>query len=106
MAKKISAWAMFLRAFILTLFTGSTLTSGQAQGNNDDNAWNYAVSIGTASAMREYLRAFPTGAHIEEAIRVLLAMGELGAGTSPFVHPLGGLTGPKSSPGLPATNPY
>jgi len=105
MAKKISAWTMFLRAFLLTLFTGSTISSGHAAGNGDDSAWNYAVSVGTASAMREYLRAFPTGTHIEEAIRFLLAMGELGAGTSPFVHPLGGLTGPPSG-GLTVATPY
>ena len=69
---------MFLRAFLLTLFTGTQVGPIQAQGNNDDRAWSYAVSIGTASAMREYLRAYPTGAHIEEAIRLLIALGEIG----------------------------
>ena len=56
MAKKISAWAMVLRAFLLTLFTGSQLSQTQAQGNPDNQAWTYAASIGTAAAMREYLR--------------------------------------------------
>lgn len=106
MAKKISAWAMFLRAFVLALFTGGHMAPAQAQNNSDDAAWSYAVSVGTAAAMREYLRAFPTGAHIEEAIRFLLAMGELGAGTSPMVHPLGGLTGPKAPTVTATPNPY
>ena len=106
MAKNISAWAMFMRAFILTLFSGSVMTPAQADGHSDDAAWSYAVSIGTAAAMREYLRAYPTGEHIEEAIRFLLAMGEIGAGISPFVHPLDALTGPSATTRQPATTPY
>ena len=88
MAKKISAWAMFLRAFIVTLISGSAMNPAQADGHSDDAAWNYAVSLGTAAAMREYLRAYPTGEHIEEAIRFLLAMGDfVGTAELPTVMP-------------------
>ncbi|UPH72050.1 hypothetical protein LGT41_0004305 [Abyssibius alkaniclasticus] len=107
MAKKISAWAMVLRAFLLTLFTGSQLSQTQAQGNPDNQAWTYAASIGTAAAMREYLRMYPNGAHIEEAIRVLIASGEIGPGTTPYVRPVEQLSAPPNLvPPIVAETPY
>ncbi|MEX0969843.1 MAG: hypothetical protein WD046_05285 [Paracoccaceae bacterium] len=106
MAKKISVWAMFLRAFLLTLFTGSQISQTQAQGNTDNQAWSYAASIGTAAAMREYLRAYPTGAHIEEAIRLLIALGEIGPGTTPYVHPIDRIVPQGNRGNIGATNPY
>lgn len=84
MTKKISAWTMFVRAFLVTLIAGSTTGQAQQTGASDDSAWGYAVNIGTAAAVREYLRNFPTGNHIEEAVRLLLSMGGLaGTGTLP-----------------------
>ena len=96
---------MVLRAFLLTLFTGSQLSQTQAQGNPDNQAWTYAASIGTAAAMREYLRAFPTGAHIEEAIRLLIALGEIGPGTTPYVHPVDRIV-PQRDHGTAVASPY
>ena len=84
MTQKISAWTMFVRAFLVTMFAGSQTVKAQQNGTTDDSAWNYAVSLGTAAAMREYLRNYPTGNHIEEAVRFLLSQGELaGTGSLP-----------------------
>lgn len=77
MTKKISAWAMFVRAFVVTLFAGTTATNAQNSEMTDETAWEYAVSIGTSDAIRDYLRNFPTGAHLEEAVRLLLSLGDL-----------------------------
>jgi len=84
MTKKISAWTMFVRAFLVTLFAGTPASQAQQSGVSDDDAWNYAVTVGTAAAVREYLRSFPTGVHIEDAVRLLLNLGELSStGTLP-----------------------
>ena len=84
MTKKISAWTMFVRAFLVALFAGTPASQAQQSGVSDDAAWSYAVTIGTAAAVREYLRNFPTGVHIEEAVRLLLSFGELSTtGTLP-----------------------
>lgn len=77
MTKKISAWTMFVRAFLVTLLAGSPASQAQESGVSDDAAWSYALNVGTAAAMREYLRNFPTGNHIERAVRALLDLDEL-----------------------------
>ncbi|MBL4806444.1 MAG: hypothetical protein JKY31_04055 [Rhodobacteraceae bacterium] len=82
MTKKISAWAMFVRAFVVTLFAGSSVADAQNSALSDDAAWAYAVSIGTQAAVRDYLRNFPTGEHLDAAVRLLLTIGELN-GTDP-----------------------
>jgi len=86
MTKKISAWAMFLRAFVVTLFAGSAATQAQEPGLTDDAAWAIAASLGTSEAIRDYLRNFPTGDHIEAAVKYLLSISEL-SGTSPLPAP-------------------
>jgi len=68
---------MFVRAFLLTMFAGSQTVKAQNNLTSDEEAWSYAVSIGTAAAIREYLRNFPTGDHIEDAVRLLLDSGAL-----------------------------
>jgi hypothetical protein len=40
---------------------------GTPQQSGDEVAWSIAVRVGTAAAFNEYLKAFPTGAHAQEA---------------------------------------
>ncbi len=77
MTKKISSWAMFVRAFVVALFAGSATVSAQGTDLTDDAAWAQAVSVGTSDAIRDYLRNFPTGTHLDEAVRLLLSLGKL-----------------------------
>ena len=82
---------MFVRAFMLTMFAGSQTVKAQNSLTSDEEAWSYAVSIGTAAAIREYLRNFPTGDHIEDAVRFLLDSGALtSTGTLPQLQAAGG----------------
>ncbi len=73
---KLSKWAVFWRAFLLTLVLGS---SGRAQTVDPQDLveWQRAEETGTPDAYIGYLRMFPTGAFIEQAVTALLDLGVL-----------------------------
>ena len=59
-----------LRALAIAALAGSP--AGHAQEGGDDAAWAAASEAGTAEACQQYLEAFPSGRHAEEAFRCLV----------------------------------
>ncbi len=79
MAKKISRWAIFLRAFLISLLAAHPAKMGTAQ-SGEDQAWRSAVEANTAQSYHDYLSAYPAGDHVREAIIALQNLGAIRGG--------------------------
>lgn len=73
---KLSRWAIFLRAFLITLVVGQT-GRVDAQGAGEADAWQVASSLDSAAAYYRYLSQYPTGAYVEQAIAALTRLGAM-----------------------------
>jgi hypothetical protein len=71
--RRMAAIFLALRALAIIALAGSP--AGHAQESGDDAAWAAASEAGTAEAFQQYLEAFPTGRHAEEAFRRLIEGG-------------------------------
>lgn len=79
MAKKLSAWAIFTRAFLLSLFAAQPAKMGIAQ-SGEDALWRSAVAANTAQAYHDYLSQYPAGQHVGDAIVALQGLGAIQGG--------------------------
>lgn len=79
MAKKISRWTIFLRAFLVSLLASQPAKMGSAQ-SNEDQAWRSAVEGNTAQSYHDYLSAYPAGEHVRDAIIALQKLGAIRGG--------------------------
>ncbi len=67
---KLTKWAIFLRAFLATMLASSALA--QEEGLDDEAAeWSQVVRSGTAEAYFLYLRRYPRGIDVPDAMRAL-----------------------------------
>jgi hypothetical protein len=73
---KLSRWAIFLRAFLITLVVGQSQRV-DAQSQAEAEAWGVASSVDSASGYYRYLSQFPTGAYVEQAISALIRLGAM-----------------------------
>lgn len=76
---QLTRWALFVRAFLVTLLVGMPATRGGAQPT-DDADWSATRSIGTADAYFWYLRRNPAGQHVPDAIAALEKLGVIRGG--------------------------
>ncbi|MEL7151407.1 MAG: hypothetical protein AAGK71_11755 [Pseudomonadota bacterium] len=91
MAKKFSKWAIFLRAFFVSLLAMQPAKMGSAQ-SSEDQAWNSAVQSNTEQAYHDYLSQYPAGAYVRDAILALQRLGAIRGGV-----PTRGLKGEPST---------
>ncbi|WP_343079641.1 hypothetical protein [Ostreiculturibacter nitratireducens] len=68
---KVSEFVLFWRAFLVALIVGVPV-GGTRVLANDDSDWAFALQAGTRDGYVRYLRRNPAGAHIDEAIRLIL----------------------------------
>lgn len=67
---KLTKWAIFLRAFLATMM--ATSAYAQDEGLDDEAAeWAQVVRSGTAEAYFLYLRRYPRGLYVPDAMRAL-----------------------------------
>ena len=79
---KLSRWAIFLRAFFVTLVVGQPGRVGSAD-QAEVNLWQSASSAGTISAYYDYLRKYPAGEYVEQALAELIRLGALEGSSAP-----------------------
>lgn len=91
MAKKISNWAIFVRAFFISLLAAQPAKMGSAQ-SSEDQAWSSAVQTNTEQAYHDYLAQYPAGAYVRDAIVALQNLGAIRGGV-----PTRGLKGETAS---------
>lgn len=68
---KVSEFVLFWRAFLVALIVGAP-SGGTRAFADDDGDWIFAQQAGTRDAYVRYLQRNPAGAHIDEAIRMIL----------------------------------
>jgi hypothetical protein len=73
--KRVAAILLGLRALAIMALAGSPLGHAQETPSADDAAWAAARDSGSPDACQQYLRAFPTGRHAEEAFQCLIEAG-------------------------------
>lgn len=73
---KISKWALFMRAFLVTLIVGQPARVG-SQGAGEEADWQRALNENTAAAFYRYLSDHPAGRYAGDALRQLQALGAL-----------------------------
>jgi hypothetical protein len=62
-----------IKALMIASLAGHTGAVQAQQGNPaDETAWESVIANGTPEAAQQYLSEFPTGAHAEEAFRILV----------------------------------
>lgn len=93
MAKKLSAWAIFTRAFLISLFATQPAKMGIAQ-SGEDAVWRSAVAANTPQAYHDYLSQYPAGQHVSDAIVALQGLGAIAGGA-----PTRGLRGESGTAG-------
>ncbi len=79
---KLSRWAIFLRAFFVTLIIGQPGRVGSAD-QAEMRDWQSAQSAGTISAYYDYLRKHPAGEYVEQALAELIRLGALENSSTP-----------------------
>jgi hypothetical protein len=73
---RVSRWAIFLRAFLITLLAGSPAKVGSATAD-EIAAWEQAEDANTVAAYYAYLSRFPAGAYVDRAIAALVSLGAI-----------------------------
>ncbi len=71
----LTRWALFWRAFFVTLIFGS---ASQAQDAAERAAWEKARSSNTPEAIFDYLGRYPAGVYIDQAVNALNRLGAIG----------------------------
>ncbi len=79
MAKKLSTWAIFLRAFFVSLLAMQPAKMGSAQ-SSEEQAWSSAMQSNTEQSYHDYLSQYPAGAHVRDAIVALQRLGAIRGG--------------------------
>lgn len=91
MAKEISKWAIFLRAFLISLIAAQPAKMGNAQ-SGEEQAWRSAVQANTEQSYHDYLARYPAGSYVRDAIVALQRLGAIRGGV-----PTRGLRGETTS---------
>ena len=58
-----------LKALMIAVLAGSASADARELTDDDDASWGLAKESGTAEAYQQYLRDFPSGRHIDDAVR-------------------------------------
>lgn len=74
---ELSRWAIFVRAFLLSLLAASPTRVG-GQSSSEDAAWQTALSANTPDAYHAYLSQFPSGQYVGDAVTALRSLGAFG----------------------------
>lgn len=88
----ISKWALFVRAFFITLIASSPSRVG-SQDASEQAAWEQALSENSASAFHRYMSQYPSGAFVLDAITALDRLGAIDNPTRGIESIGGGSTG-------------
>jgi hypothetical protein len=70
--KKLAAVFLGFPALAIAVLAGPPMSHAQESQSADDAAWAAARDAGSAEACQQYLEAFPSGQHAEEAFRCLI----------------------------------
>ena len=82
---RLTKWAIFMRAFMSALLAGSVTTGASAQ-TNEEADWSLVQRTGTPEAYFLYLRRYPRGGYVTQAMDALSDMGLLEASASSGVE--------------------
>jgi hypothetical protein len=73
---RVSRWAVFIRAFLITLLAGTPARVGSA-APEEETAWTQAAQAGTVAGYYAYLSRFPAGTYVDRAIAELIRLGAI-----------------------------
>ena len=73
---KVTKWMIFVRVFLAAAIAGAPTRLAQAD-DVERAAWQAALTANTQSAIYDFLRQYPQGEFLDEAIGVLDTMGAL-----------------------------
>lgn len=74
---KLTRWAIFWRAFLLTFVTGSAVNADEIERA----AWQKVLGDNTAASYYRYLSEYPAGEFVDQAISALSGLGAIGTQT-------------------------
>ena len=90
---RVSRWAIFIRAFLITLLAGTPARVGSATAE-EEAAWTEAARAGTVASYYAYLSRFPAGTYVDRAIAQLIQLGAI----TPSVRELPPQARPQATP--------
>nr|MCU0909498.1 hypothetical protein [Paracoccaceae bacterium] len=73
---RVSRWAIFIRAFLITLLAGTPARVGSTTPE-EEAAWTQAAREGTIASYYSYLSRFPAGTYVDRAIAQLIQLGAI-----------------------------
>lgn len=92
----VSRWAIFVRAFLITLLAGTPARVGSATPD-ETVAWSTAAQSDSVTAYYDYLSRYPAGAYVDRAIAALIRLGAI-APAAPQVRTLPRQAAPAPAP--------
>ncbi len=72
----VSRWAIFVRAFLITLLAGTPARVGSATPD-ETVAWSTAAQSDSVEAYYDYLSRYPAGTYVDRAIAALIRLGAI-----------------------------
>lgn len=97
----VSRWAIFVRAFLITLLVGTPARVGSATPD-ETVAWTTAAQSDSIPAYYDYLSRYPAGEYVDRAISALIRLGAI-APAAPQVRTLPRQAAPRQAAPTPAT---
>ncbi len=97
----VSRWAIFLKAFLITLLAGTPARVGSASPD-EAAAWSTAAQSDSVSDYYDYLSRYPAGEFVDRAIAALIRLGAI-APAAPQVRTLPRQAAPVATPAAPGT---
>jgi hypothetical protein len=78
----VSRWAIFIRAFLITLLAGTPARVGSATPD-EAAAWSTAAQSDSVAAYYDYLSRYPAGEYVDRAIAALIRLGAINRAAPP-----------------------